>query len=136
MGFFFKIITALVFTLNFAHSKQIEINVEQVMNLLYDNAILIDIRREEEWKETGIIEGSITSTLFNKNGTANLIQFLSDVKKSAKVDQPILLICRTGRRTKVATQYMLKNTKFKNVFSVSGGITEWRDKGFKMVVYR
>ena len=107
-----------------------------MVNLLSDDAILIDIRREEEWKETGIIEGSITSTLFNKNGTANLIQFLSDVKKNATVDTPILLICRTGRRTKVAAQYMLENTKFKNVFSISGGITKWRDKGFKTVVYQ
>ena len=121
---------------NFAHSKQLEINIEQMVNLLSDNAILIDIRREEEWKETGIIEGSITSTLFNKNGTANLTQFLSDVKKSTTADQTILLICKTGRRTKVATQYMLENTEFKNVFRVSGGITKWKDKGFETVVYR
>ncbi len=127
---------ALVFTFNFAHSKQLEITIEQMVKLLSDDAILIDIRREEEWKETGIIEGSITSTLFNKNGTANLIKFLSDVKKNATVDQPILLICRTGRRTKVAAQYMLENTNFKNVFSVNGGITKWRDKGFKTVDYQ
>ena len=106
-----------------------------MVTLLSDNAVLIDIRREEEWKETGIIEGSITSTLFNKNGTSNLIKFLREVKNNANSDQPILLICRSGRRTKLATQYMLENTEFKNVFSVSGGITEWRERGFKTIAY-
>ena len=106
-----------------------------MVNLLSDNAILIDIRREEEWKETGIIDGSITSTLFNKNGSTNLMEFLSEVKRSATPDQPILLICRTGRRTKVAAQYILENTEFKNIFSVSGGIIKWKAKGLKTIAY-
>ena len=106
-----------------------------MVNFLSDGAILFDIRREEEWKDTGIISGSITSTLFNKDGTANLKKFLSDIKNNASVDQSILLICRTGRRTQVATEYMRKNTEFKNVFSVSGGITEWKQNGFKTITY-
>ena len=137
MHFFFTIIAALLFTLNLAYSKDIEINISQTVNFLYNNAntVIVDIRRHEEWRETGIIDGSITSTLFNKNGTANLVKFLSDVRDSATADQTILLICRTGRRTKIATDYMLKNTEFQKVFSVEGGILEWKKKGHKIIAF-
>ena len=136
MRFLFKIILTLLLTLNSGHSKEIEVSIGEMVNLLSGGAILIDIRREEEWKETGIIDGSITSTLFHKDGTANLIKFLSDVRKSANAEQSIILICRTGRRTKIATQYMLDNTEFKSVFSVNGGITKWKKKGFKTIAYQ
>ena len=33
-----------------------------------DGAIIIDIRREDEWKKTGIIDGAITITAFGERG--------------------------------------------------------------------
>ena len=135
MRYFLTLLLSIFLNLNVAQAQDIEIEVAQLKNLLDNNAVLVDIRREEEWKQTGVIFGSMLSTFFNKDGTANIKVFLSDLRESVSAEQTILLICRTGRRTKVATNFMLSNTEFKEVFSVIGGITEWKKQGFRTVSY-
>lgn len=135
MRYFFTLLLSIFLNLNVAQAQDIEIEVAQLKNLLDNNAVLVDIRREEEWKQTGVIFGSMLSTFFNKDGTANINVFLSDLRENVSAEQTILLICRTGRRTKVATKFMLSNTEFKEVFSVIGGITEWKKQGFRTVSY-
>ena len=135
MRYFLTLLLSIFLNLSVAQAQDIEIEVVQLKNLLDSNALLVDIRREEEWKKTGIIFGSILSTFFNKDGTANINVFLDDLRESVSPEQTILLICRTGRRTKVATKFMLSNTEFKEVFSVRGGITEWKKEGFSTVSY-
>jgi len=135
MRYFLTLLLSIFLNLNVAQAQDIEIEVAQLKNLLDNNAVLVDIRREEEWKQTGVIFGSMLSTFFNKDGTANINVFLSDLRENVSAEQTILLICRTGRRTKVATNFMLSNTEFKEVFSVIGGITEWKKQGFSTVSY-
>ncbi len=135
MRYFLTLLLSIFLNLNVAQAQDIEIEVAQLKNLLDNNAVLVDIRREEEWKQTGVIFGSMLSTFFNKDGTANINVFLSDLRENVSAEQTILLICRTGRRTKVATKFMLSNTEFKEVFSVIGGITEWKKQGFSTVSY-
>ena len=135
MRYFLTLLLSIFLNLNVAQAQDIEIEVAQLKNLLDSNAMVVDIRREEEWKQTGVIFGSILSTFFNKDGTANINVFLDDLKESVSPEQTVLLICRTGRRTKVATKFILSNAEFKEVFSVSGGITEWKKQGFSTVSY-
>ena len=135
MRYFLTLLLSIFLNLNFAHAQDIEIEVAQLKNLLDSEAVVVDIRREEEWKQTGVIFESILSTFFNKDGTANINVFLSDLIENVSAEQTILLICRTGRRTKVATKFMLSNTEFKEVFTVIGGITEWKKQGFSTVSY-
>ena len=135
MRYFLTFLLFIFLNLNVVQAKDIEIEVTQLKSLMKNNAVVVDIRREEEWKQTGVIFGSILSTFFNKDGTANINVFLDDLKESVSPEQTVLLICRTGRRTKVATKFMLSNTEFKEVFSVTGGITEWKKQGFSTVSY-
>ena len=135
MRYFLTLLLSIFLNLNVAHAQDIEIEVAQLKNLLQKNAVVIDIRREEEWKQTGVIFGSMLSTFFNKDGTANIDVFFSDLRERVSAEQTILLICRTGRRTKVATKFMRSNTEFTEVFSVTGGITEWKKQGFTTVSY-
>lgn len=48
-------------------------------------------------------------------------------------NEPVYLICQTGRRSKEAADILTKSG-FKWVFSVSGGTTQWRAEGLPMVV--
>ena len=48
------------------YSEVIEVSNSQLKSLLENNVPIIDIRREEEWKATGIIENSILMTFFDK----------------------------------------------------------------------
>lgn len=119
--------------LNPAQSK--EISIDGARKSLGDGVIVVDIRREEEWQQTGVIVGSITSTFFDKNGNANVRSFLKNIREEASPEDTILLICRTGNRTRVVTKFLRENSEFGEVFSVSGGIMEWKRQGLKTISY-
>ena len=68
----FKIILIInVLVASFAFSDVIEIGNIELKSLLQKKIPLIDIRRKDEWKSTGIVENSILMTFFDKDGKAN-----------------------------------------------------------------
>ncbi|MGD8351004.1 MAG: FKBP-type peptidyl-prolyl cis-trans isomerase [Gammaproteobacteria bacterium] len=89
---------------------------------------LIDIRRPEEWRETGVVEGSIQSTAFDARG--NFIpSFIDVLKRTVEPDEEFALICRTGNRTAILTNYLVTRGGYSNVLNVRDGITDWIDEG-------
>ena len=83
-----------------------------------------DIRRPEEWRETGVVEGSRMLTFVDASGRLNpefLPRFAADVDK----DQPVILICRTGSRTDVLARYLVEKMGYTQVYNVRHGITRW-----------
>ena len=96
----------------------------QLKKIIEDDVLVIDIRREEEWKHTGIIAGSKTITFFDKQGRVSE-DFLPKFTAIAKKDQPVVLICRTGGRTKVASQAIAQQLGYENVINVTDGIMSW-----------
>jgi len=51
--------------------------------------------------------------------------FLDDAKKVIKPGKAILVICRTGARSKFAANILAKNG-FENVYNVEGGFLAWK----------
>ena len=96
----------------------------KLQELKDQGVLLVDIRREEEWKQTGIVEGSKTITFFDRTGNVSN-DFFPKFTAIAKLDQPIMLICRTGNRTKAAGEALVKQLGYKNVMNVTTGITGW-----------
>ncbi len=91
--------------------------------LLAQGVPLYDIRRPEEWRSTGVVEGSRTLTYVDKSGRPNpefLPRFAAEVSKN----DPVVLICRTGSRTdKLARE--LAELGYTRVYNVRNGITGW-----------
>lgn len=96
----------------------------KLQELLNQGVVLVDIRREEEWQQTGIVKGSKTITFFDKTGHVSN-DFLPKFTAIAKTDQPIMLICRTGNRTKAASDALVNQLGYKNVMNVTTGIMGW-----------
>ena len=99
-----------------------ELKNESLSQKLLDSKIpIVDIRTPTEWKQTGIIKGSIPIMFFTQNGGYDIKDFLT--KLNAKVDttKPFALICRTGSRTKIVSAYLSKELNYK-VTNISGGI--------------
>jgi len=89
---------------------------------------LIDIRRPEEWQQTGIVEGSIKATAFDSNG--NFVpSFLEKLQLAVEPGEEFALICRTGNRTATLTNYLVTRGGYAKALNVSGGITSWIDEG-------
>ena len=130
----FKIILIInLFFASLAFSDVIEIGNNELKSLLQKRIPLIDIRREDEWKSTGIVENSILMTFFDKNGKANTNEWLKEFNKIAKKNDPVILICRTGRRTGIISKFLSEKIGYRLIYDVTDGITDWIKKGNTVV---
>jgi len=110
-----------------------ELSPQEFIDAQENGGVVIDIRREEEWRETGIIKGSQTITAFTKNGKIHpdfpkkFFDLIDDV------DVPILLYCRTGNRTGILGKALIDQVGQTNVSHLSDGIVRWKKQGFPIV---
>ena len=108
---------------------------EDVKRALAAGVAVVDIRRDEEWRETGIIEGASTITAFTKDG--GLHPEFTD-KFSALVhdpEAPVMLYCRTGVRTGNLGAALIERDGFTQVGHLAGGIFRWLDEGHPVIAY-
>ena len=97
--------------------------------------VVIDIRRAEEWQETGIIAGAETLTAFEASGQVHP-GFLDGFRALApSPDTPIMLYCRTGSRTGSLGNALIEQLGFTNVTHLSDGITGWLAEGRETATY-
>jgi rhodanese-related sulfurtransferase len=89
---------------------------------------LIDIRRPEEWEQTGVVDGSIKSTAFDDQGRF-LKSFVEMLEKTVQPDEEFAIICRTGNRTAALSNWLATKGGYKNVLNAQDGITSWIAEG-------
>jgi rhodanese-related sulfurtransferase len=82
---------------------------------------IVDIRTPAEWKETGLLKGSITIMLFDEKGNYDLKVFLDELNKAVDTTKPFALICRTGSRTKILADFLSKKLNY-DVVDLKSGI--------------
>lgn len=100
----------------------------ELQTRLENGARLIDIRRPEEWHETGVVDGSIKLTAFDNQG--RFIQsFAEELKKMVQPDEEFVVICRTGNRTATLSNWLATKGGYENVVNVQDGITSWIEAG-------
>ena len=93
---------------------QIDQETAKLMMELDDGHVIVDVRRQDEY-DAGHIPGAIL--IPNESITDSQPEELPDL------NQVILVYCRTGRRSKEASQ-KLYDIGYKNVFEF-GGIVDW-----------
>jgi len=84
---------------------------------------IYDVRRPEEWRQTGVLESSRKLTYVDASGRPNpefLPRFTAEVGKN----DPVVLICRTGSRTDTLARE-LAALGYTRVYNVRDGITRW-----------
>ena len=119
-------------TIKTAFAEIVNVNNEQIKELSKNNIPIVDIRRSSEWDQTGVVPNSILLTFFDKKGNYNLDEWYKQLRLKINEGEPIILICRTGRRTKIIAEMMDK--KFDNViYNAKSGITAWIDEKFEIV---
>ena len=104
------------------------IDNEQLKQKIADGITLIDIRRPEEWQQTGIVEGSIKATAFDAQGRF-LQTFLDTLNNTVKPDEEFALICRTGNRTAALSNWLASKGGYDKVLNVRDGIVSWIEQG-------
>lgn len=125
-----KLIAAFILTAGFSFSAPAQEAIltvpatrfAQAMDSL-DNYQLVDVRTRAEFKQ-GYIDGAKQHDI-NKNRFKRQISWLDR-------DQPVLLYCRTGKRSHQAA-LILQEMGFREIINLEGGITAWTAEGHQVV---
>ena len=125
--FCIKFIVCLL-SIKFAFAEIVDVNNEQIKELSKINIPIVDVRRSSEWDQTGVVPKSILLTFFDKEGNYNYDEWYEKLLLEIDEGKPIILICRTGRRTNIIAK-MMEIKKFDNViYNAKNGITSWIDE--------
>lgn len=104
----------------------------QLKSLLAQGVPVYDIRRPEEWRQTGVVEGSRKLTFLDASGRPNP-SFLADFSAHIGKQDPVVLICRTGNRSDVLARELMQSHGYTRIYNVKNGITGWIGEGRPVV---
>ena len=126
-NFCIKFIFCFLIPIKLAFAEIVDINNEQIKELSNSNIPIVDVRRSSEWKQTGVIPNSILLTFFDEEGDYNYHQWYEKLRLEIDESKPIILICRSGKRSKIIAQMM--NENFDHViYNAKRGIISWIDE--------
>lgn len=112
-----------------AGAAVIDIDNTELNKLISAGVPLIDIRTPPEWQQTGIVAGSHLLTFFDEQGRANPGAWLEKARAIAKPGSPVIVVCRSGNRTKAVSQFLSEQAGYAKVYNVRNGIAAWAKDG-------
>ncbi|MDC3113027.1 rhodanese-like domain-containing protein [Pelagibacteraceae bacterium] len=116
-------------TFKFAFAEVIDVNDQEMIKLSNLNIPIVDVRRNSEWNQTGVIPNSILLTFFDEEGNYNFDEWFEKLQLEISVTDPIILICRSGKRSKVVANMI--DEKFNTIiYNAQSGINSWINKKF------
>ena len=111
------------------HAEVIDVDSAGLQRLRAEGVPVIDIRRSEEWSKTGVIEGSHLLTFFDATGRYDLGRWLPALAAIAESNQPVALICRSGKRSGRVARLLDEQFGYRHVYSARDGILGWIEEG-------
>jgi rhodanese-related sulfurtransferase len=81
---------------------------------------LIDIRRPDEWRQTGVARDALRINMVHPQGASGFVQQVA-AEVGGDRNTPIGLICRTGNRT-THMQRALREAGFTQVYNIREGM--------------
>ncbi len=104
------------------HSQTIpEINAQQAYEKYQQGAFILDVRQPDEWNQGHIANATLIPL-------DQLPQRVSELPR----DREIVVVCRSGNRSREGTLILLENG-FKQVSSMAGGVIDWSARGYPLV---
>jgi len=112
----------LIFGFSFAYQ---DLNAKQFYEMMQKekDVIILDVRTPQEYQE-----GHISNAI---NIPVQILGQQLDKLKNFK-DKKILVYCRSGNRSAIASQ-ILDRAGFKNVYNLKGGLFEWKASELPLV---
>ena len=95
-----------------ASSEVINVDNNELQSLISKGIPVIDIREKFEWQETGILSESHLITFFDSEGKYDVKKWLAKLEVIAKPNDPIIIICRSGRRSLILADYLSSKKEF------------------------
>lgn len=113
-----------------------ELKNEYASQKLLDSKMpIVDIRTSGEWRETGLLKGAIPIVFFTEDGNYDIRAFLKELNAKVDTTKPFALICRTGSRTQVVSQFLSQKLHYK-VTNLVGGMMYAKGKNLPILPYK
>ncbi|MFT5549017.1 MAG: rhodanese-related sulfurtransferase [Candidatus Azotimanducaceae bacterium] len=125
-----RFISFLIFSLFYSGTllaELVDIDNTELQKLLNEKTLIIDVRRAEEWSETGVIKSSQLLTFFDKAGNVDTAKWHADLAQISDKTTPVIVICRSGARSKKVGNWLLTTLGYETVYNVTGGIVGWKN---------
>jgi rhodanese-related sulfurtransferase len=108
------------------------IDNQQLQTLQAQGIPVYDIRRTDEWAQTGVVAGSKRLTFVDDKGRV-APDFVAKFTQAVGKNDPVILICRTGNRTDTLSRALVEQLGYTKVYNVKNGITRWISEGLPLV---
>ena len=95
-----------------------EVDAREARERAADGALLLDVREPDEWAESHV------------DGARHLP--LADLDPSSVRNGPVVVMCRSGRRSAEAVRALRAHGR-DDVVNLAGGVLAWREVGFPLV---
>lgn len=123
-----KILIVCVFFLMSAPAyagEVVNVSIQELKDLIEKGVQVIDVRTKSEWEKTGVVKDSHLLTFYDEKGNYDLDAWLADVARVANKDEPVILICHAGVRSRRLANYLVNKADYEKVYNVTRGIVGW-----------
>ena len=127
-----KIMLLLMLGVSFVWAELRQVDASEA--IVKSGIQIVDIRTKPEWQETGVIKDSILITFFDEQGRYNVQAFMNELNKHVTKDKEFALICRTGNRTSMVSEFLSKQGY--KVINLQGGIKRLISQGYAPSAYK
>ena len=110
--------------INVSFANVIDVDNTQLKKLIKEDVSIVDIRTINEWNHTGVIPNSLLITFFDEKGNYDLDQWHEKLLENSSYNKNLIIICRSGRRSKIVAEIISKKFGIK-VYNVKYGIKSW-----------
>ena len=127
------VLLAGVLWMSGASAEIVNIGNAELKRLAAQGVPVVDIRTEPEWRAMGVLAGSRALTFFDAQGRANPESWLKRAESLAPPGQVVILICRSGNRSRAVAEYLDRLGRHPKVYNVTHGVQGWASEGGSFV---
>lgn len=109
-------------------------NLPLSSELVNSGITIVDIRTEPEWRETGVVPGSVLLTFYRRDRSFDLEEFKAELGQHVMPDKEVALLCRRGNRS-ARLAGLLSEHGYTAIINITGGIRSASDNKVELVHY-
>jgi rhodanese-related sulfurtransferase len=116
-------------------NKLVDLQPRIVEKMIEDNIVMIDVRREDEFKRTGVIKNAHLLTFFDEYGEYDIEKWMGEFEKLVtSKEQTFVLICAHANRTRTIGNFLIEQ-EYKNTAHLYGGMALWMQELREIIPY-
>jgi rhodanese-related sulfurtransferase len=127
-----SLMLTIAFFCNPAQANELQnVTPEQLLDMQQNqHALVVDIRTPAEWQASGVIANSQKLQSFDAQGKFDQDKWLAELEKlKSSLDQPVILVCRSGNRSGNVGTLLSDKIGMKNVYHLQNGLQSWIKSG-------